>query len=78
MSADVSRDVVLITVGNWGYRDMIMSWWLNIQHYTPCILDKVYPFLENPLTYPLSKQKSISILIHPKEQTVYFPTGVTL
>lgn len=32
---------VIITVGNWGYRDMIMSWWLNIYENAREILDKV-------------------------------------
>ncbi len=35
------NEPLLITVGNWGYRDLIISWWLNIKYNTPDILDRV-------------------------------------
>ena len=34
-------DTKIVTIGNWGYRDIIMSWWLNIKENIPELLDKV-------------------------------------
>lgn len=84
-SSDVKTgNVVLITVGNWGYRDMIMSWWLNIQHYTPHLLDKVYVVvweeqLKNYLTQHIPKIKIHFVKYEPgtpfKESIAYKNKG---
>lgn len=40
MNANLDN-IVIATIGNWGYRDMILNWWLNIKCNVPELIEHV-------------------------------------